>query len=122
MSLGGSRRMRDLGTAPSGALPERDSSKWGTRASLSVILVLSACPTVVRGQAAPCERGYREAGTKCERIVVPENAKLDYLGHAWVCERGYREAGTKCERVVVPENAKLDYLGVCPSNRHSAQE
>jgi hypothetical protein len=58
-----------------------------------------------------CNRGFRKAGTECAAIVLPQNAKLDYLGNDWECKRGFRKSGSGCDPVLVPKNGKLDFLG-----------
>jgi hypothetical protein len=44
-------------------------------------------------------------------VSIPENAKLDYLGHDWECNKGYQKSENRCFLVHVPANAKLDFLG-----------
>ena len=64
------------------------------------------------GSGWECNRGFRQVGIECQKVVIPANAGLDILGHDWECNRGFqRTTGNECQRVVVPKNAGLDVLG-----------
>ena len=45
------------------------------------------------------------------RSGMPDNASLDFTGHAWTCNRGFVQVGYQCAAVQMPENAQLDFTG-----------
>ncbi len=59
-----------------------------------------------RAQAA-CGRGYTQNGGVCEKIVVPEHAKLNFTGDNWICGFGFQRYQGGCIPVIVPRNASL---------------
>jgi hypothetical protein len=63
------------------------------------------------GSSWECDRGFRQVGNECQRVVIPANAGLDILGHDWECNRGFRRVGEVCQTVAIPKNAGLDILG-----------
>ena len=54
-----------------------------------------------------CLRGFREQGSTCTRIAVPDNAFLRSSGDGWECNRGYQKRNNQCVNIDVPENAFL---------------
>ena len=61
------------------------------------------------GSGWDCDSGYRQEGSACEAIVVPENAyptNRSY-GSGWSCERGYLAEGPECIAINLPANAYL---------------
>lgn len=58
-----------------------------------------------------CDRGHFQYRGECRLVQVPENARLDFLGHGWECDRGYFKYENRCLPVVVPANAQLDFFG-----------
>lgn len=69
-----------------------------------------------------CNNGYKKNYTtnKCDKVVVPANASLNYFGDGWTCNNGYKKnyQTNSCDRVNIPANASLNYFGdgwVCNS-------
>ncbi len=58
-----------------------------------------------------CNRGFKDEGGQCVRLVLPPNAKLDITGNSWECNRGYREKDNACEKFTLPKNAHFDATG-----------
>jgi len=58
-----------------------------------------------------CKRNYQRVGSECMFIKLPDNAQLDWTGHAWECRRGFRRVGDGCASVKIPDNAELDWTG-----------
>lgn len=58
-----------------------------------------------------CNRGFQQVSQECQKVVIPKNASLDFLGNDWVCNRGFGRVGNECQKVVIPNNAGLDFLG-----------
>ena len=59
-----------------------------------------------------CNNGYKrnEAQRKCEKIIIPENAREDSLAlDGWRCNKEYRKEGSECKKFTLPENA--DWVG-----------
>jgi len=50
------------------------------------------------GTGWECDRGYREVGGHCIRVVVPANAYYSEFsfGRSWACDPGYRQEGETC--------------------------
>jgi len=73
-----------------------------------------------------CNRGYKKPynQNRCDPVVIPENASLNYQGNGWQCNRGYKKpySQNRCDPVVIPENASLNYQGSgWQCNRYYAQ-
>lgn len=64
-----------------------------------------------RGLGAGCSIGFRQQGTACVAVQIPENGTLDLTGHGWMCHRGFQRQEQGCAAVIIPENASLDATG-----------
>lgn len=62
-----------------------------------------------------CERGFRAnyQTNQCEKVIIPDNAVLNYFGNDFECIRGFKRNSNanSCDIVVIPDNGKLDYFG-----------
>ncbi len=68
-------------------------------------------PDITGQRPEACKRGFKQVGSDCVPVRLPENAQLDYTGRDWACQRGFRRSGKECLAIVVPPNAQLDYTG-----------
>ena len=70
------------------------------------------------GQARPygrgwvCKPGFRQDGSACVAVKLPENGYLSdtSYGAGWECRYGYRQDGNLCTAVNLPRNAYLTEL------------
>ena len=51
------------------------------------------------GTSWDCNKGFRQSGNSCIKVVVPRNATLSYSGHSWDCSKGFRQSGNSCVKV-----------------------
>lgn len=75
-------------------------------------------------QGWSCNRGYRQVGYRCDKVLVPQNAELDYYGNDWVCKRGYVKRASSCiyakyasnseVRQLIIDESVSNYPGNCP--------
>ena len=61
------------------------------------------------GRGWECKPGFRQDGTGCVAVKLPENAYLSdsSYGPGWECRYGYKQEGSFCTAVKVPQNAYL---------------
>ncbi len=62
-----------------------------------------------------CNSGYSKnySTSQCDKVIIPANGKLDYLGSGWTCNSGYSKnySTSQCDKVIIPANGELNYLG-----------
>ncbi|WP_289007815.1 hypothetical protein, partial [uncultured Idiomarina sp.] len=60
-------------------------------------------------QGWSCNSGYKRQGNQCNKVKVPQNAKInDYSPQGWSCNSGYKRQGNQCNEVKVPQNARIN--------------
>lgn len=62
-----------------------------------------------------CNRGYKRLNNQCDKILIPENAKLKTSGNEWECLIGFRKVGDGCSETIAPANATVSRFSFGPA-------